>query len=596
MKTKTWVKKTGVILLVVSLFAATLVSDPVQVRASSTFDYLNKCYEGRLKRPRVTTIGHAYLVGEDDLCTASWLAGAEKHAIYAVEPGTKIQGKVYSEQFYVNDNLDYLKDVLKNHNGAAMLSTGLIDRLKEGAQYVELEGKNFDVVACDNEWVTVYDQGYQAWSPYQITSYGLIVSQDCGRRADAFLETHPAGFYKIERSKVWLELFENEPIAANYYQSKSEIPNAGTGTVTSLVKLRPNPNEDDETDYRNTPCYALKTGAQLQVISKKLVPSQAAGSTRTFYKVAFDGADDTTQHNTTLYLKFKVPGTFYIDSRFLNFTKKGAENPHGTTLAENKSSGKINVYAEKDTSSTVVSILGKGAQILRFKGESDSTWTTVWFSGEKAYVKTSFLKDSSYKVTNISNLHIADIKNGEPIFRWNPGKNNIDYTVEVYRKTGTNYRNRVSKLIMKKTHYTSTSITIPKKYMKNSGRLVVYVWANNKNGGTGKSLACQLGLPKEVELKIINDNYISKNSVTFKGALMNSIQYATNPDFKNAKTKTAARDKYGNYGYIKDGTVGGLKPNTTYYFRACRIIYVKTAAGVRWLKGNWSKATKLKTD
>lgn len=494
MKTKTWVKKTWVILLAVSLFAATLVSDPVQVRASSTFDYLNKCYEGRLKRPRVTTIGHAYLAGEDDLCTASWLAGAEKHAIYAVEPGTKIQGKVYSEQFYVNDNLDYLKDVLKNHNGAAMLSTGLIDRLKEGAQYVELEGKNFDVVACDNEWVTVYDQGYQAWSPYQITSYGLIVSQDCGRRADAFLETHPAGFYKIERSKVWLELFENEPIAANYYQSKSEILNAGTGTVTSLVKLRPNPNEDDETDYRNTPCYALKTGAQ----------------------------------------------------------------------------------------------------ILRFKGESDSTWTTVWFSGEKAYVKTSFLKDSSYKVTNISNLHIADIKNGEPIFRWNPGKNNIDYTVEVYRKTGTNYRNRVSKLLMKKTHYTSTSITIPKKYMKNGGRLVVYVWANNKNGGTGKSLACQLVLPKEVELKIINDNYISKNSVTFQRVLMNSIQYATNPDFKNAKTKTE-RTKDGGYEYVST-TVGGLKPNTTYYFRARQILYVKTAAGVRWLKGNWSKATKLKTD
>ena len=74
--------------------------------------------------------------------------------MYAVDPNTEIQGHVYDRKYYPQDNLEYLKDISENYG--AFSSSNRIYRMPEGAQYIEDEGCMFQVVAFDEEWVTVF--------------------------------------------------------------------------------------------------------------------------------------------------------------------------------------------------------------------------------------------------------------------------------------------------------------------------------------------------------------------------------------------------------------------------------------------------------
>lgn len=132
---------------------------------------------------------------------------------------------------------------------------------------------------------------------------------------------------------------------------------------------------------------------EVNVVSTELVPSKAAGSTHKYYKVSFN-ANDKVQNNATLYMKYKVPGMYYIDSRYLNFAQNGESRPEGMTLGE---------------------------------------------------IKSGNVKKSSYKVTDISKLEPADIVKDEFVFRWNPGKNNTDFTVTLSTSKDTGAKaNRTS--------------------------------------------------------------------------------------------------------------------------------------------------------
>ena len=149
------------------------------------------------------------------------------------------------------------------------------------------------------------------------------------------------------------------------------------------------------------------------------MPSETPGSTNTYYKVSFNGTDKV-QNNTVLYLTYKVPGVYYINSKCLNFTERDKALPEGNALGEitNVSSGKyIYAYESKDTDSNQLCYLENGVQLEMYPSESDADWTTVYFSGQKCYVQTKYIKKGKYKVTDIGNPYLADIVNNELIIK-----------------------------------------------------------------------------------------------------------------------------------------------------------------------------------
>ncbi|MDE5862951.1 MAG: hypothetical protein K2H34_01220, partial [Lachnospiraceae bacterium] len=354
MKNKKIFKKILAVMLCISILTVTVAVEPVQAERApgeSAADYINRCYNRITSltalNPRPRIIARAYLVGEDDMATASWLNEHETHDMYAVDPGTPIQGHIYNSEYYPQDNMDYIRDIKDNYENN-YTATNRIYHMPKGVQYIESEGEMFKVVACDEEWVTIWDNGWQAW---WVEGDNLAFTSSCIHTVvDGYMATHPPGFYKIQRNKVWLDFgfAENHP-----YNSEAAIPKAGNGVVTKLTKLRPFPNEDEKTDRESTPVYALPTGTEVNVVSTQLVPSETPGSTAKYYKVSFNGSQEV-QNNGTGYLKYEVPGVYYLDSRYLNFTQKGIKTPDGAVPGEitNVTSGsEVYVYKSKDTGS-----------------------------------------------------------------------------------------------------------------------------------------------------------------------------------------------------------------------------------------------------
>ena len=596
-------KKILAIMLCLSFVLASAVTNPLVVQAKptpglvndpETIAYINQC-ENSINnlwpiQPSIKKIADAYLVGEDDMATASWIEeGREAHELYAVDPNTEIQGHVYDRKYYPQDNLEYLKDIYENYSYGAFAASSRLYRMSEGAQYIEDEGCMFQVVAFDEEWVTVWDRGYQTWNSYY-SQEGIASSGTCEKSMDAFLQTHPAGFYKIQRNKVWIDFWlkENHP-----YTSEAQIPKEGNGIVIKLANLRPVPDEGEKT---YTPVYALPTGTEVNVVSTQLVPSKTSGSTVKYYKVSFNGSEKV-QNNGVGYLQYEVPGVYYLDSRYLNFTRKGTKTPAGAVQGEiTNVKGNENVYAyqSKDTGSQQVGILSLGAEIEMFPSESDANWTTVYFSGQKAYVQTKYIKKAPYKVTDISKLVVADVVKDEIKMSWNAGKNNAEYSYSISMNNGNK-----KKVLYSNKHYKKNSFIIKRKYIEKATRLDIKVQATDKNGKKGKTLSCSVLLPSQDRKPDKRLMVIGKTSIKgFRGSsLGESLQYSTNKKFKKAvivekysKNKYWKRKMYNSINKIKK-----LKKNTTYYIRRREKMEIKTAKGVKWISGKWSKSIKVKT-
>lgn len=588
------------VLLCLLFLVESAVPKPVQAEISeSKHSYLNRCYYSIMNisslNPSPKVIATAYLVGEDDMAAASWLRDpatgtVTAHTLYAVDPATPIQGYLYDVRYFPQDNREYLIDVLENYS--TFFSTGRIYNMPEGGQYIEREGARFSVVACDEEWVTVWDNGYQSWNVYE-ASKGVATGYDChDATVDGFLETHPAGFYKIQRDKVWIDfgLKENHP-----YQSEAEIPKAGKGVVTKLVNLRPVPNEKDK---MYTPVYALPRGTEVNVVSTELVPSQAPGSVNKYYKVSFNGSDKV-QNNTVHYLDYKVPGVYYVDSRYLNFTKRGTTVPEDSVPGEiinvtNKES--IYVYSARDTGSEHIGVLSKGVEIAMFPSESDDDWTTVYFSGQKAYVQTKYIKRAPYKVTDISKLMIADIVDDKIKMSWNKGINNVEFSCSI--STTTTY-NKKGKVLWSNEHYNDNSLIISRKYIGKYSALDIKVQATDKNGNKGKELTKRIFLPlrrRKLEKKNLK---AGRTKITSKSPNLSigtcSLQYSTNKKFKKAVTIEKYYKNGNKSGYKPIKAIKKLKPDKTYYIRRREKKKYSTASGTKWLSGKWSKYIKIRT-
>lgn len=602
-KIKNILKRTLAVFLCLSFLIISIAEVPVQAETSQPLSsYLNRCYNsirdiGTLN-PRPRVIASAYLVGDDDIAEASWYRDPVTHAcateaIYAVEPDTEIQGVRYDSSLYPQENLEYLKKVMEKYSTFAR--TNKIYNMPQGVQYIEREGGKFQVVAADEEWVTVWDRGYQSWNVYEASVNGLATGYECqNATVDAYMETHPAGFYRIPRSKVWIDfgLKSNHP-----YSSEAEIPKAGNGVVTKLVNLRPTPNE---TDNVYTPVYALPTNTEVNVVSANLVASEAPGSTRKYYKVSFNGSDKV-QNNAVHYLDYKVPGVYYIDSRFLNVTPRGTRL-EGTSLGEVtnvKKGGTVYVYRSKDTCSEQIGILSLGARLETFPAESDAEWTTVYFSGQKGYVQTKYIKRARYKVKNISIPYIADIVNDELVIKWNVGENNIDYSVRIEKSKGN--------VLWSDEHCKENCLVLKRKLIENNKGLVIRVQATDRNGEKGKEVSRYISMPrpgtklrttlklgrKKKSLLTIGRNKIAGRRGYEKLGV--SLQYSTGRKFRKAVTVEKYYKKKSGSGYKPVTAIKKLKPGRTYYIRRRTKKKYSTKAGVKWLSGKWSKSVKVKT-
>lgn len=410
------------------------------------------------------------------------------------------------------------------------------------------------------------------------------------------METHPAGFYRVKREDVWLDLSlkENHP-----WKSESEIPNAGTGKVTGLAHLCPVP---DEAGAAYSPVYALPGGTEVTVVSTELVPSQSGGS-RKYYKVAFNGSDKT-QNNAVNYLAYKVPGMYYIDSRYLDFTKKGVTVPEGSKparIANAKSKTPVYAYASKDAGSEKLGILSNDYETWSFPSESDSSWTTIWFSGQKLYVQTKYITQADYKVTDISNLVLADIKGTNLIYKWNKGVNNVDFSCKIIARYG-----KLQKVIYSNDHVKKPQLTVKSSYLDEAeGNIYIVVQANNINGGKGKQLVNSFSqtdtaplstnglVAQKTKIGVTYTQYGNKKY--YNGYLGYCIQVSTNKNFKNARTIQKTYTENGVKKYKPIFEITKLKPNTTYYIRVRYMEDIDTAAGKKQYPTRWSKALKMKT-
>lgn len=385
------------------------------------------------------------------------------------------------------------------------------------------------------------------------------------------------------------------------YESVKEIPKKGTGVVTSLTYLRPVPNEEEEV---NMPVYSLPMGTTLNVVSTKLVPSETPDSTHKYYKVSFNASEEV-QDNNVDYPDYDVSGIYYIDSCYLDFTKKGQKVPEDTisgSVIKVKPGGSAYVYESKDVNSEKMGILSNDFETRLFPSESDNSWTTIWFSGQKLFVKTKYIKREYCDVTDISNLKLADVENYNLVYTWDKGVNNIDFSCKITSKYGA-----IEKVLYEDEHVKENKLIVTDDYLaKAEGSVEITVQANNINGNRGKKLKAKFDTGSTAPLNVRNlkaqrtsisvpFTKFEGGVVRYYGSLGSCLQISTDKKFNNAKIIEKPYKENGEKKYRQIQVIRDLKPNTTYYIRKRYRKIVSTAAGDRYVFTRWSRAVRIKT-
>lgn len=368
---------------------------PQTAKADVPYDhYLGKFYNqfalGSVK-PRIIQTAAAYLVGTDNIVNSR-----NTQPVYAVPIGTEIQGKKLNSQYFPQKTLQYLEDVKQNYVNNFQASDRIY-QLPSGTQYVEMEGAFLTVVGYDEDWVIFFDRGY---CPWEVQGNAAIFGQYL-HKTDMYLEAHGPGFYRIQRNKVWLDTQrkENHP-----YKSVSEIPNNWEGTTTARTYIRPVPDENDK-EYG--PVYAVKKGTKLTVISDQPVESQTEGSTRKFYKVAF-----TAKNNGVYYMRYKVPGLYYVDSRYLTVKKAVKETKKATKKVTKKTTKKVKEVIKGKAPKIKLKRVNKGKRAaikytaakkkagfqLRYKKSGDKWRTATYYTKKTITRMIPIWKKGSYTI------------------------------------------------------------------------------------------------------------------------------------------------------------------------------------------------------
>jgi len=503
--------------------------------------------------PKVRVLGEALLIGENQMMDRESKDGlgafvpiksvvdseSQKYEYY-------VQGQWIDPRWISTDNMQHLYNLYNS----PISGQGYADNSRVGwpsnasaQEFICREGTKYQVVAYDDEWVTIWSDGLKGYSGIQ--------ARQC--YAYMLLRTHQAGFYRVERDKVYLNLYAEEEVAPNRYYS-------GIGQVTAYnLRVFPKPG-----DTGSGNCYAYLVNTEVYVADPTPIPSQASGDTASYYKVLFYGQNETNYMGHKWYYG-------YMNSAYINYKGSNPVTPEGSSPIRvyPKSGNWAKLYEAKDTASASPIEVSIYTRLHALPEGSDDQWAAVKYSGRTLYIRK---QDIEY---TLENLKVYDInKDNEYVIGWDP----IGASAEVKIYSG-------DKILAKGT-FSKNTATIGNKWFEKIDSKLAKTLTIEVQVKDGKTKAQTITIKKPPRRATISGR-AENNSIFVNAKTYEQIQYATNKNFKNAKMVKPKKD-----GTV---TIKGLKKNTTYYVRIRRGETIETVNGNKKIYGDWSSARSFKT-
>lgn len=514
--------------------------------------------------PGVKIIGKAFVVGSNTKVDKSKNIGVEVPLLSmagseADRNNVKIQGVKINKKYIVRGNIQNLYNVHNTnpyHQGHR--DNGIVNWPSNALsyEYCETEGSSLDVVGYDDDYVYIYSKGFASFEwPYTWTCYAWTLKQ-----------SHPAGFYKIARKNVLLQLYQyDETVNKKKIVSDAQV-------MVSRTAAYQMPGQAD-----SGAVYYVNNNETLHLVSKTPVKSKTPkkDGNATYYKCAFL-ADNDTYFMGPIANKPDLYRVVYVNSKYVNTTtdnKIPDSYARGYVTAD--ADQYVKVYSEKSTSSATKYVCQNKARLAISPAKSTKTWTAVKFNGKVMYILAKYTR---YKV---SDLEINNVKSNQYVLTWRkiPQKCRIVLVNTATGKTLATIKNVTDNQYTLKDSYfdkipDGNALTkgITFKIAADYGDNYQYVSAK-----LAKPIAARMtlfGTEDNTSLRLSSESYYL-------------FQYATNAKFTNAKTQKAAK--------TGDTKITGLKKNTTYYVRYAYYGTVKTANGTKTIRGEWSTTEKFKT-
>ena len=498
--------------------------------------------------PNVQVIGEAMLVGENQML--DYLAKDGLGAFVDIKSVVDsewdkyeyyIQGQWIDPRWISTDNMQHLYNLYNS----PICGQGYADNSRVGwpsnasaQEFICREGTKYQVVAYDDEWVTIWSDGLKGYSGIQ--------ARQC--YAYMLLRTHQAGFYRVERDKVYLNLYAEEEVAPNRYYS-----NLGQVTAYNL-RVFPKPG-----DTGSGHCYAYSVNTEVYIADPTPIPSQAEGDTATYYKVLFSGCNDTYYMGHKWYYG-------YMNTRYINYVSEAPKGASPVKIYPDETY--TNLYASKSTTANSPAEVSIYTELYAIPSKSDDQWTGVWYNGKTMFIPTKYVQ---YR---IENLKVNNIKENQYVLKWDSIKARTE--VKIYsgdKLLGIIYTSKNTSTIGEKWFD-----KIDSKLAKN---LTIEVKVKD-----GRTKAQTISIKKPPKRATISGR-AENNSIFINAKTYEQIQYATNKNFKNAKTIKPKKNG--------TTTIKGLKKNTTYYVRIRMGETIETATGNKKIYGDWSSARTFKT-
>jgi len=493
----------------------------------------------------IKSYAEAYVVGSDHLVQTNKFGRGVHVDALSVKYDTYFTKKYSVASKYTRaDNVQNLYNLWTSVYGNSVSMSW-----PSNAEYYAAEGEKLYVIDYTADYVYYWSPGYKSFSGNSM--------YNCDK--NVVLESHPAGFYKIKRDYVWLDIHGREEL------STKKAASAGTAqAVYEVLPVFQKPGIEN-----NSMCYAYPQNTEINIISATPIKGEDG---ETYYKAQIKG-------NTAV--KYMECGyyTVYVKSKHINFYNKKVKVPAGYSKAVVKDVPKgyaPSIYLSSDGSkdSKITCYMSNGTKMKVYPKKSNSKYACIWHNNGYAYISVKYLQ---YYVDEIV---IKDVVNGKYILSWGkvPVKVNVSY------KLG-------DKTVGNTISYAANKESITVGNGKNESLLMNSgIEMTAEVPGSGIKATKKLYYPTAPFTLLFRS--IDNNTATFSGFSNNVktngpvLEYSTNKNFKNAKKVYPKSNFY---------TVKGLKKNTTYYFRYYNTLKVQTEKGKKLMKGKYSNVIKKKT-
>lgn len=509
----------------VSAYSRTGSGDPYRYNASPL--YLENSGTG------IKSYAEAYVTGSDHLVqTNSFGRGVHVNALSVKYDTYFMQNFSVPSKYTRADNIQNLYNLWTSVYSQANLISWPND-----VEYYVTEGEKLYVVDYTADYVYYWSPGFKSFSGNSL--------YNCDR--SSLLESHPAGFYKIKRDYVWLDIHGREEL--------STTAAAAAGTAQAIYKVLPvfqKPGIEN-----NSMCYAYPSNTEIKIIDANPITGENG---ETYYKAQIKG-------NTAV--KYMECGYYdvYVNSKYINFYNKNVKVPAGYSKAvvKNVPQGKVpNIYSSSDGSadSKISCYMSNGTKLKVYPAKSNSKYACIWYNNTYAYISTKYIQ---YYVDEIVIKNVVD---GKYVLSW--GKVPVEVKVSYTGGSPVTYAANKESITLSSTAPVITlTAEVPGSGIKATKKLY-YPTA-----------------PFTLLLRSMDNNTAKlsgfSGNAKYNGAV---LEYSTNKNFKNAKKVYPNGNFY---------TVKNLKKNTTYYFRYYNSLKVKTENGQKTIKGQYSNVIKKKT-